>query len=389
MTTLFRRHVATCPHRAKGRVWLKCNCPLWSDNGIKKARELRSLGTRDLAEARRMVLGLEQPSEKEIQTSDSRKSLHEALESFLAQGVADSLADATMRKRKKVARYLWAFCEHRGIINLDGVTLETLSAYRADRKISLLTGAKELETLKHFFRFCFDRRWVTVDPSAQLKAPRNLKPNEIEPYTPSEIAAMIAACDLIGEGNPWASHRKRSRLRARAMLLTMRYTGLRIGDVALLARDRLSTDAENRWHIYLHTEKSGKPVFLPIPNELRLALNEVPTPRGAPADCRYYFWNGRMSERAMKGSAGRTMHRIFELSQVARAHPHRFRHTLATELLGAGASFEEAADILGNTPAVVRRHYGKWSAARQARIDSLMDRIWATSNEKGKIRRLK
>ena len=58
---------------------------------------------------------------------------------------------------------------------------------------------------------------------------------------------------------------------------------------------------------------------------------------------------------------------------MPKAHAHRFRHTLATELLGRGASFEDVADILGNSPEIVRKHYAKWSPARQARIDALMD----------------
>ena len=62
------------------------------------------------------------------------------------------------------------------------------------------------------------------------------------------------------------------------------------------------------------------------------------------------------------------------------AHAHRFRHTLATELLGRGASFEDVADILGNSPAIVRKHYGKWSPARQSRIDALMDSISVGTN---------
>jgi integrase len=157
----------------------------------------------------------------------------------------------------------------------------------------------------------------------------------------------------------------------------MRYTALRIGDVAPLAKDRISCDG-SRWRIFPHTEKSGRPVFLPIPDELRLVLNEVPTPRGASPDCRYFFWNGRMSERAAKGSVERTLGALFRLSGVARAHAHRFPHTLATELLGASASFEEVADVLGNSPNIVRKHYAKWSTARHARIDSLMDSVWGT-----------
>ena len=76
----------------------------------------------------------------------------------------------------------------------------------------------------------------------------------------------------------------------------------------------------------------------------------------------------------MKGIAERSLASVFKASLVPRAHAHRFRHTLATELLGNGASFqlpsfEEMAEILGNSPEIVRKHYAKWSRARQSRID--------------------
>jgi integrase len=50
---------------------------------------------------------------------------------------------------------------------------------------------------------------------------------------------------------------------------------------------------------------------------------------------------------------------VFRLSGVERAHCHRFRHRLASELLGKGGSIEEIAAILGDSPATVRRHYAK------------------------------
>jgi integrase len=178
------------------------------------------------------------------------------------------------------------------------------------------------------------------------------------------VKLIIKACDGIGRG-PY------ERLRARAMILTLRYTALRIGDVALLGRDRVTKDG-GRWRIFLRTEKTGKPVFLPIPRELKDALDCTPLPRGVGKESRHFFWNGISSERAMKGIAERSLAAVFRLSLVPHAHAHRFRHTLATELLGNGASFEDVADILGNSPDVVRKHYAKWSPARQARIDELM-----------------
>jgi hypothetical protein len=41
-----------------------------------------------------------------------------------------------------------------------------------------------------------------------------------------------------------------------------------------------------------------------------------------------------------------------------------------------GGTFEEAADILGDTEAIVRNHYAKWSAGRQARTSNLLTRLW-------------
>ncbi len=82
----------------------------------------------------------------------------------------------------------------------------------------------------------------------------------------------------------------------------------------------------------------------------------------------------------MKGIVERTLAAVFKKSGVRRAHAHRFRHTLATELLGNGASFSEVADILGNSEQIVRKHYAKWSPARQERIDALMEAVYLGTN---------
>jgi hypothetical protein len=41
-----------------------------------------------------------------------------------------------------------------------------------------------------------------------------------------------------------------------------------------------------------------------------------------------------------------------------------------------GGSIQEAADVLGDSEAIVRKHYAKWSAGRQARISDLPNRLW-------------
>jgi len=214
--------------------------------------------------------------------------------------------------------------------------------------------------LRQFLGFCFERKWIGDNPARRIKAPRNIKPSEVVPYTTEEVTQIIAACDSIGRG-PY------ERLRARAMVMLLNNTALRISDIATLARDRVRDG-----RVVLRTMKTGQPVSLPIWKETQAAIDAIPAPRGTGATPRYYFWNGTTSKRAVVGIAERALSAVFLKSKVAGAHAHRFRHTLATRLLGQGASFEEVADILGNSSAIVRKHYAQSSQARQDRIDRLM-----------------
>ena len=159
--------------------------------------------------------------------------------------------------------------------------------------------------MRQFFAFCLERRWIEHNPAKKIKAPRNIRPEEVVPYTSAETAKILAACDEIGRTSY-------ERLRARAMVLLMRYAGLRISDVATLERSRVAGG-----QILLHTQKTGGMVFLPIPAELQSALDKLPIPRGIVAESRCYFLNGiTFSRRALVGIAERAMAAVFKKSKV-------------------------------------------------------------------------
>jgi integrase len=128
--------------------------------------------------------------------------------------------------------------------------------------------------------------------------------------------------------------------------------------------------------ILLHAQKNGGMVFLPLAQELQRALEALPPPRGTSGSPRHYFWNGVTSRSAVIGIAQRTLSAVFAKSKVEGAHAHRFRHTLATEILSRGGSEQDAADILGISTAIVRKHYAKWSHARQERITRLFEAVF-------------
>jgi hypothetical protein len=102
--------------------------------------------------------------------------------------------------------------------------------FRAGRGLRQITSAKELEILWVFCAFCFDRKWASENV-ATGESPRNIKPNDVQPLNPGEGAAIIKTRDLI-------SRKAYERSRSRTMILTLRHTALRIGDVAMLGRDQ-------------------------------------------------------------------------------------------------------------------------------------------------------
>ncbi len=251
---------------------------------------------------------------------------------------------------------------------MDELGIEQLDAFRRSRRLARTTSARELQILRQFLGFCLDRRWILQNWARMISPPPNPKPKEVVPYTPEQMGEILAACKEIGRTSY-------ERLRAWSMVLLMRHTGLRISDVATLEKSRVR-DGE----IVLFTQKSGGHILLPLPYELCASLERLPMPRGAGRGNGYFFWNEVGSRRTVVGRAERTMGAVFRKSGVRHAHAHRFRHTLATEILARGGTLQDVADVLGISVKVAEKHYAKWSPARQARIFGLMRAIQSATS---------
>jgi integrase/recombinase XerC len=367
--TLWRRHLNLCPHRAKGRRYTKCTCPIWCDGELNGKRYRQSLKTRDWQRAIRKLAALEDPKAARV------KPIAEAITAYGNHIL--SLTSRTQDRYKNAVDHFAAYCREVGLEDMSEITIEHLDRYRANRKLAPTTLNKDLSILRQFFGFCFDRRWIDENPGKKIKLARNIKPTEKVPYTQAEVAKMLAACDIIGNSSY-------ERLRSRAAILLLRYTGLRISDVATLERKRVQNGK-----ILLYTQKTGGTVFLPIPDELQRALDALPCPRGAEILPLHFFWNGTSGTHALISGMARTLTTVFKRAGVHGAHAHRFRHTLATEILARGGTAQDAADILGISIAIVLKHYAKWSLGRQERITKLFEAVYPGTylahDEKGTV----
>jgi site-specific recombinase XerD len=294
-----------------------------------------------------------------------RKTLSDAIDAFHIQHA--KRAPETQRKHRRVLAYLNEYCTRESIRFVDHITVETMDGYAIWRDKINWTWIKEIEILRQFFNFCIEREWTRKNPAKALKRPHLLDANDVEPFTKEEIARMVAACDFIGRSSY-------ERLRARAMVLLLRYAAPRISDVVTLTEEHIKGK-----YLQKRAIKNGRIIRVELPREVLRALDMLPHPKAAPRESTSFFAGGKSSVRSLVKGAQRSLAAVFRLARVERAHPHRFRHTLASELLGKGATVEEVAGILADSPATIRRHYAKWTPEFQARQDRVIRLVHDTN----------
>jgi len=362
MLTLQRRHSQKCPNGSKSphSKQTKCRCPLWACGMVDQRRVRLSLKTRDLQRAARRLTEIE-----DRVSGKPRKTIVDAAWAFEAQH--EGKAPETKRKYKRILGLLLDFCAGASIHYLDQVNVETMDRYTIRRAKSGWAWIKEVELLRQFFEFCRDREWTGKNPAKSLKRPRMIEANHVVPYTKQEVIAIIAACDQIGR----TSYERR---RARAMTLLMRYAGLRISDVVTLSRDHI-----RGMRLEKRAIKNHRMIRVELPSAVIEALDVLPHPKGTAGDNRRFFSKDTANLRSLVKGAWRTMAAVFRQAGVKAAHPHRFRHTLASELLGKGGTLGEVAAILGDSAVTISRYYAKWTPEYQDRQDVLIRKIHGTN----------
>ena len=142
----------------------------------------------------------------------------------------------------------------------------------------------------------------------------------------------------------WSSF---STLRDLAIVGLMLLNGLRAGEVLGLEReDVLLGQAE------LRVRGKGRRLrLLPLaPETVRLLENYLRVER--PADCGtrlFVSLKGRARGKAMTAAGLRSLFRYHrQTSGIGKAHPHRFRHTFASDMVRAGVSLPALMHLMGH-----------------------------------------
>jgi len=206
-------------------------------------------------------------------------------------------------------------------------------------------------SLRSFLRYLLFRGEIFVDLAGSVPAVRTWKLTSIPQYLrPRQIQQVLATCD------------RRSPIGRRnyAILLLLSRLGLRANEVRLLALEDIDWGAPQ----LVVQGKGGQRAPLPLPGAVGAAIADyLRYGRPRSGDRRVFLRHvaphrGFTTSRAISTLAETALGRA-GFQGLPRKGAHLFRHSLATQMLRAGASLREIGQVLRHRKQDATRIYAK------------------------------
>jgi len=220
---LYRRHRKECEggHLEDSRSgefeegrrgWKKCACLIHVSGTLGQKFNRKQTGKSNWDEAKALVASWETadawdgkveptPPAPVPASVPGRITIDDATKVFLSNRQGSKIAHATFRKYKTFTKQLFAFADSRGYVMLDQFTSSDIDVFYGGWNTGARAKGKRLGTLRAFFQFSMNRKWLHENPvSTDIKPPigANRVANKA-PYTDEELQRIIDACDNLGE----------------------------------------------------------------------------------------------------------------------------------------------------------------------------------------------
>lgn len=246
--------------------------------------------------------------------------------------IEKNVSDHTLINYATDLRDFADFNQDRGLDEIDHLTLRKYLAFLRQKNYSRRTIARKLSTLRSFFRFLCQERYIKVDPTTGLFTPKLEKklPVFLTEEKMFKLLETPPTDTLAG-------------LRDRAILETFYSTGIRISELV-----GLNTDSVDFIGAAIKVRGKGKkervlPIGEKALNVIRMYLAERKSRQREPL-----FLNRRGTRLTQRGVRKMVSKYIKQIALQEKVSPHVFRHTFATHLLDRGADLRAVQELLGH-----------------------------------------
>ena len=276
-------------------------------------------------------------------------TIRDACSAFLGQEARiRNLRQGTIEGYESILRSLSRWADENDLSVLEDLDEDAARAWVESWTCQPSTTRHRLSQLKAFFRFAFERGWVTRSLLSTIRPPRSTSPPTM-PLEVSELRALLAA----------SKHQPKEC----ALILLMRYSGLAIGDAVTLKRESVA-DTE----LTLRRAKSGELVTVDLPVAVVRAMLSIRAPSPD-----YFWWSGRGKPVTSAKYWRSRLGIIADRAGVAGFRPHRLRDTFAVSLLGEGVLIEDVSILLGHRSIqTTERYYAPWDRRRRERLNRIV-----------------
>lgn len=377
-------------HRRKCRYYDKpysrnCDCPKF----LRYSGDVCLCGHSHKGRQHRLPTGVRSWTEAEERREEAQKRLHagdavplpvtepqkaisHAVATFLLGKEGEQVSNATVRKLRQQLGLFEQFLSARSRFFPSEITPEDVIEFRASWKWkSGVTRQKAQTNIKSFLRAVCPHSDALVKVLGTIKLSKvdqaRLEP---KPYSERELNQLLAQVPKTFASDP------DKVARMTALIHCQVATGLAIRDAVQLERENLSENRLGCW-LRIKRQKTNKPVRQKIDQGLYEELLSITN--GNP---RYVFWNGTSLPTS---ATGLWLEDLRQLMKAAGLYEkgnlsHRFRDTAVDFWLGAGWTLDDVANALGDTVAVVEKHYEDLASKRtEERLSKLPTRSWGAA----------
>jgi len=224
------------------------------------------------------------------------------------------------------------------LLNTDANQIRAFLAFLHEREYSKATAARKLATLRSFYKFCLRRGFITTNPVATIRTPKQEKrlPKFLDVSQVQKLLTTPDDTTLLGA-------------RDRAMLETLYSTGVRVSELVALNVPDVDTTGES-----LRVRGKGrKERVAPIGPTAIAAIRKyldlrAKDPRRANFDPEPLFVN-KHGKRLSTRSVRRKLDKYLVMCGLDPSiSPHTLRHTFATHMLNNGADLRSVQELLGH-----------------------------------------